>query len=80
MGYKVIFLYPEWDDAHNNAAKKQKIIDQLEHWFSLQKQTRKTQETSKQNDETFIFKKEIQQTHDLVEKVLFKMDTVLTDW
>ncbi|NDK10060.1 hypothetical protein GW846_04720 [Candidatus Gracilibacteria bacterium] len=79
MGYKVIFLYPEGDEAHNNAEKKQKIIDQLEHGFELQKETIKSQDIKKDNDETFIFKKEIQQTHDLVEKVLSKIDVILTD-
>jgi len=79
MWYKVIFLYPEGDEAHNNAEKKQKIIDQLEHGFELQKETIKSQDIKKDNDETFIFKKEIQQTHDLVEKVLSKIDVILTD-
>jgi len=72
-------LYPEGDEAHNNAEKKQKIIDQLEHGFELQKETIKSQDIKKDNDETFIFKKEIQQTHDLVEKVLSKIDVILTD-
>ncbi len=78
MGYKIIFLYPEGDEAHNNAEKKQKIMSQLEHWYEMQKQTQKIQTIQKENDEKFYHSKELQQTQLLVEKVLSKLDSILT--
>jgi len=32
LWYDVIFLYPEWDEAHSNAQKKQEIISELKNW------------------------------------------------
>lgn len=76
LWYHVVFLYPEGDEAERNAEKKQLIMDQLNIWYKLQDQKEKMKVHDKEKDESFYLKKELDDTYELMEKVLSKMDNV----
>ncbi len=74
LWYNVIFLYPEGDEAHANAEKKQKIIRELERWYEIQKKQGKIKEEKKNKEQSFYLKKQLDETYILIEKVLKKFD------
>lgn len=84
LGYKVKYLYPEWDEGYLDDEKKQRIIHDLEQWYALKiesKQQKKTQfvdiKETQDIDERFYLKNELEQTHKLIEKVLVKLEKIL---
>jgi len=79
LGYHILFLYPEGDEAENNAEKKQLIIDQLEVWYKLQKQKNTVKNSEKSKDETFYIRKELDETYALIDKVMLKIEGVIED-
>lgn len=79
LWYNVVFLYPEGDDAHNNAEKKQQIIDQLITGYTLQKKEIKQKEKSKNKEESFYLQKELNETYVLVNKAIEKFDSVFNN-
>jgi len=78
LKYDVISLYPEWDEAHNNAEKKQKIIWELKEWYILQNK-KKVIEKNEKSNETFYLKKKLQETSKLIEKVAGKFENILAN-
>lgn len=74
LWYNVISLYPEWDDAHNDAEKKQKIIEKLQQWYQIQKRKIKNKEEIVAKEESFYLKKRIEETNSLIEKAASKID------
>lgn len=86
LGYKVIFLYPEEDEGKLSPEEKNKIVLDLSRGLALQKQGKKinislkkeenTNDT-KQLDDSFYLKKELEQTHWLIEKVITKLDVLI---
>lgn len=79
LGYRVIFLYPEGDEAHNSAEKKQKIMDQLIYGYDMQEKTIKLKEQKQQSEEHFYIKKELDDTYKLIETVLKKLESIIQD-
>lgn len=79
LGYHILFLYPEGDEAHTNAQKKQKIMDQLEHWYELQKKRVKIKEEKQKWQESFYLKKQLDDTYKLIEQVLGKLDVIFNN-
>jgi len=78
LWYHIVYIYPEGDEAENNAKKKQFIMDQLDIWYKLQQQKEKMTEEKKSQDESFYLKKELDDTYALIEKVLYKLDNIFT--
>lgn len=77
LGYNIIFLYPEWDEAHNSAEKKQKIMDQLIYGYEMQKKTLKLKEQKQKAEESFYLKKQLDDTYKLIEKVVQKIEHII---
>lgn len=76
LEYNVISLYPEWDEAHTNAEKKQKIIEQLRRWYDLQKKELKEKAKKNESERSFYLKKELDKTSALVEWVIEKFNVI----
>jgi len=79
LEYNVISLYPEGDEAHTNAEKKQSIIDQLKRWYELQKKKIKIKESKKIWEESFYLKKQLDNTYALIDLVVQKFDTIFNN-
>lgn len=79
LGYTLIYLYPEGDEAENSAEKKQLIMEQLKVWYELQqhKEHEKTEKKSFIN-ESFHIKKELEKIYIILEKVTSKLDYILS--
>lgn len=78
LGYHIVYLYPHGDEAENNAEKKQLIMDQLDVGYKLQQQKEKTQAEKKSKEESFYLKKQLDETYELIEKVIIKLDNIIT--
>lgn len=76
LEYNVISLYPEGDEAHTNAEKKAKIIEQLKKWYEFQQKKQKEKVEKKQKEESFYLKKELDKTAALLQKVIEKFDDI----
>ncbi len=76
LEYNVLSLYPEGDEAHTNAEKKQKIIDDLKTWYDLQKGS--VEQKFQNTDESFYLKKQLEETYKLIENVLAKFEYVFS--
>jgi hypothetical protein len=79
LWYNVVFLYPEGDEAHDNAEKKQKIIDQLITGYLLQKKAIKQEKTHEDKEESFYLQKQLNETYLLIAKVIEKFDSIFND-
>ena len=80
LGYNIICLYPEWDDAHNDAEKKQKIMEQLQKWYQLQKESSWKKKNKKlKKEDSFYLKKELDEVSVLIESVIWKLDKLLSE-
>ena len=76
LGYNIIFLYPEGDEAHNSAEKKQQIMDQLKYWYELQQKSIKIKEERQSAEQGFYMKKKLDETYRLIEKVVRKIEYI----
>ena len=79
LWYNIIALYPEWDKAHTNSEKKQKILDQLEKGYELQKWKEHLKKIKWENNEKFYLRKEINEVSTLIESVIKKLDVIMID-
>ncbi len=79
LGYNIICLYPEGDEAHNNAEKKQKILRQLEKWYMLQKQQDEIVEKKQKKENTFYLKKELDEVSVLIHSVIEKLERLISE-
>ena len=79
LEYNVISLYPEWDEAHTNAEKKQKIIDQLKRGYELQKKKIKIKQSKEKWEESFYLKKQLDNTYMLIDLVVKKFDDIFNN-
>lgn len=88
LAYNVLCLYPEEDEGKLTAEEKQKIITDLARWLELLKSKQKhTENTPKkeegsakdtsQIDESFYLKKELEETHKLIDKVIEKLTPII---
>lgn len=60
LSYNVIFLYPEWDEAHENAQKKQKIMQELKKWYALQEKKKENKQwKDSRRRKKFLYEKTI---------------------
>lgn len=78
LEYHIIFLYPKGDEAAENAEKKQLIMEQLHVWYELQQQKEKMVLEPSWKNEEFYIKKQLDDTYELIEKVLEKLDHIFT--
>ena len=78
LEYNIICLYPEWDEAHSDAQKKQKIMHQLEQWYLLQQQKVSGKKNLKKKEDNFYLKKELDTVAKLVASVIKKLDTLMS--
>ena len=78
LEYDIISLYPEGDDIHSNAEKKQKIITELQRGYELRKSSSSVKEKGNKN-ESFYLKKELEEVHSLIEKALKKFDSLFNN-
>lgn len=76
LWYNVFSLYPEWDEAHNNAQKKQEIMDKLKSWYEIKKQENTAVEIEKQR-ESFYLNKQLSITQGVIESIIKKFETIL---
>jgi hypothetical protein len=79
LWYNIVFLYPEGDEAHNNAEKKQKIIGQLIKWYDLQQKVIKQKKTNENKEESFYLQKELNETYLLLAKAIEKFDSIFNN-
>lgn len=79
LEYNVVFLYPEGDGAHDNAEKKQEIMDQLVTGYALQKKENKQKKSRESKDETFYLQKELNETYSLIWKAIEKFDSIFNN-
>ena len=79
LKYNVVFLYPEGDGAHDNAEKKQEIMDQLVTGYALQKKENKQKKSRESIDETFYLQKELNETYSLIWKAIEKFDSIFNN-
>lgn len=79
LGYNVIFLYPEGDEAHENAEKKAKIMEELKKWYELQEKKVKIKEEKKAGEQRFYMKKQLDSTYALIDLVVEKFDKLFND-
>ncbi len=79
LWYDVLFIYPEWDEAHTNAAKKQEIISELRNWYDIQKKQIKVKQEEKQAEENFYMKKRLDETYKLIKSAVSKFDNIFSN-
>lgn len=79
LGYNVISIYPEGDEAHNNAEKKQRIIKELESGYEIQQKKIKIKQEEKQSEESFYLKKQLDQTYILINQAIKKFDGIFNN-
>ena len=80
LSYNVIYLYPEGDEAHENAQKKQKIMQELKKWYALQEKKKKiTSEKTAWGERSFYMKKQLDSTYELIDLVVEKFDILFSE-
>lgn len=79
LWYDVISLYPEWDNAEDDAKKKQEIIQELHNWYALQKKQVKIIQEKQQGEETFYMKKKLDETYVLINSAIEKFDNIFSN-
>ncbi len=88
LGYTVKYLYPEWDAEYLDDQKKSRIIRDLEQWYTLKIEANTSPKVEKKVidvkeaqdiDNSFYQKKELESTHALIERVLTKLDPIVTE-
>lgn len=79
LWYEVIFLYPEWDDAQENAEKKQEIMEGLKKWYTLQKKDVKQKNWKQKWEDNFYMQKELDATYILIDLVVKKIDLLFNN-
>ena len=79
LGYHLICLYPEWDEAHTNSEKKQAIMQELEQWYELQKKKELIMKNSEKSDENFYLKKKLDHVYGLIARAIKKFDVLFNE-
>lgn len=80
LGYNVLSLHPEWDQAQEDAQKRQAIIKKLEIGYKLQKTKKeKTQKTPENTEQSFYMQKKLNSISSLIEKVISKIEVLLSN-
>jgi len=79
LWYNIVFLYPEWDEAHTNAEKKQQLITKLNSWYELQKKKIKVRQENQNSEESFYMKKQLDETYILVNSAIKKFDNIFNN-
>lgn len=85
LGYQVKYLYPESDENQLDDEKKARIIHDLEQGYALKIEANPIKKEkvvvdakeAQDIDKSFYLKKELDQTHELIEKVLQKFDPIV---
>lgn len=87
LWYDVVYLYPEGDEAYLDDEKKKRIVHDLEQGYKIKvlskepKVVKKPSTDAKETqdiDKSFYLKKELEQTHELIENVLTKLNPIIT--
>ncbi len=79
LWYDIVFLYPEWDQAHTDAKKKQEIILELQNWYELQKKQVKIIQEKAKAEESFYMKKKLDETYILINSAIGKFDNIFNN-
>jgi len=87
LGYKVKYLYPEGDESYLDDEKKQKTIHDLEQGYKIKIESKPVKKTKpvidakelQDIDTSFYQKNELEQTHKLIEKVLIKLEPIISN-
>lgn len=88
LGYTVKYLYPQGDAEYLDDQKKSRIIRDLEQWYNLKIEAKTSQKVEKKVvdakeaqdiDNSFYQKKELESTHELIERVLMKLEPIVTE-
>lgn len=79
LGYTVISLFPDGDEAENDAEKREKIMEQLLRGYNLQSAKQELKEKiSEAWNESFYMKKRLDETYILIEKVITKIENLIS--
>lgn len=79
LGYNVIYIYPEGDEAENSAEKKEKIMEQLKIWYKLQEKKVKLKSDKVKGEESFYMQKQLNSTYILIDKVIKKFEKLFNE-
>lgn len=89
LWYDVKYLYPKEEEDILDNEKKARIMHDLKQWYDLKINTQKKKEPKKKKvvdakevqkiDKSFYLKKELEETHELIEKVLVKLEPIITE-
>ncbi len=85
LGYDVKYIYPEGDESYLDDEKKTRIIHDLEQGYKIKIESKKqiiVKEkeditATKEIDNSFYLKKELDTTHELIEHVLQKLQPIV---
>jgi len=79
LWYDVLSIYPEGDEAHTNAQKKQEIITELKNGYDIKKKEISIKKEEKKSEESFYMKKKLDETYKLIDAAVNKFDSVFNN-